>query len=192
VKRRLERESLRHHPKPTLVGIVDFLAKAVWVTPVVALLLATSLAFDRFNEGAWSGEIAWAFALGVGVALPSLGVALVVRLLRAGTRSARSSWQGNVNTMLYALAMRRQETIEERNAFYSSSEWRQMRQEVIAEDGANCNGCGRQIAEAIDVTVDHRRPRSRYPELALERSNLQVLCRACNSRKGARDEFASP
>jgi 5-methylcytosine-specific restriction endonuclease McrA len=36
--------------------------------------------------------------------------------------------------------------------------------------------------------VDHIKPRSKYPHLALRESNLQVLCEACNLGKGNWDE----
>ncbi len=36
--------------------------------------------------------------------------------------------------------------------------------------------------------VDHIKPRRKYPELALSRSNLQVLCNLCNHGKGNWDE----
>jgi len=69
--------------------------------------------------------------------------------------------------------------------FYTTPEWRLMRESVIARDGNVCRRCCREVAER-ELTVDHIRPRSRFPELALALSNLQVLCRSCNSAKGAR------
>ena len=36
--------------------------------------------------------------------------------------------------------------------------------------------------------VDHIKPRLRYPELALDMNNLQVLCAICNHGKGGFDE----
>lgn len=36
--------------------------------------------------------------------------------------------------------------------------------------------------------VDHIKPFSRYPELAMKLSNLQLLCEDCNQGKGVRDE----
>jgi len=36
--------------------------------------------------------------------------------------------------------------------------------------------------------VDHIKPRSKYPDLALELKNLQVLCEDCNIGKGTWDE----
>ncbi len=70
--------------------------------------------------------------------------------------------------------------------FYMTPEWRATRIAVIQRDGRVCKMCSQRIVLSRDVSVDHIRPRSRYHELALELSNLQVLCRGCNSSKGAR------
>jgi hypothetical protein len=69
--------------------------------------------------------------------------------------------------------------------FYLTHEWRQVRAAVIKRDGKVCKHCRRRIFLPRDVTVDHILPRSIYPELALVLTNLQVLCRRCNSSKGA-------
>lgn len=69
--------------------------------------------------------------------------------------------------------------------FYTTPDWRALRAKVIRREGGICRECGVQIFRKRDVTVDHIKPRSRYPELALDPSNLQVLCRSCNSSKGA-------
>jgi 5-methylcytosine-specific restriction endonuclease McrA len=47
-----------------------------------------------------------------------------------------------------------------------------------------CRRCKLQIQDPNELTVDHIKPRSKYPGLALVLSNLQVLCRRCNSSKG--------
>ena len=62
-------------------------------------------------------------------------------------------------------------------------EWRHLRRKVIGDQSIRCSMCG--AAEWNDVTVDHILPVSKYPELALTLNNLRVLCRSCNSRKGA-------
>lgn len=84
------------------------------------------------------------------------------------------------------LAEARRDTIEERDAFYASAEWKTLRDEVVREQGRVCQSCRSTIALDGDVTVDHIKPRSLYPDLSLTKSNLQVLCRSCNSKKGAR------
>jgi hypothetical protein len=66
--------------------------------------------------------------------------------------------------------------------FSLSAEWLEIRRFVLDRDGPTCRICGTQQTPS----VDHILPRSLYPELALVPSNLQVLCRSCNSRKGAR------
>ena len=73
----------------------------------------------------------------------------------------------------------------EYSRFYQTPDWRNLRELVIERDGPVCRGCARSIDDARDLTVDHIRPRSRFPSLALEADNLQVLCRSCNSAKGA-------
>ena len=83
------------------------------------------------------------------------------------------------------LAEERRDAIEERQTFYGSPEWRAIRTEVIREHGRVCMSCCRHILQDDDLTVDHIRPRSMHPELSLVKDNLQVLCRACNSSKGA-------
>ncbi len=40
----------------------------------------------------------------------------------------------------------------------------------------------------IPLHVDHIKPRSKYPDLALDINNLQILCESCNLGKGAWDE----
>jgi len=35
--------------------------------------------------------------------------------------------------------------------------------------------------------VDHIKPKSKYPDLAYDKTNLQVLCEECNIGKGARE-----
>lgn len=92
---------------------------------------------------------------------------------------------GLAKSRLEELARDRQRIIDEMKAFYASSEWRLVREQVIQEQGRVCQECGSRIIEDFDLTVDHIKPRSKFPELALDKSNLQVLCRKCNSAKGA-------
>ncbi|MFC1794106.1 HNH endonuclease [Planctomycetota bacterium] len=89
------------------------------------------------------------------------------------------------NARLEELARERKRQIDEMKAFYASSEWRLVRQQVIQEQGRVCKECRSHITTDNDLTVDHIKPRSKFPELALVKSNLQILCRRCNSAKGA-------
>jgi len=90
-----------------------------------------------------------------------------------------------VNARLEHLARSRQQRIDEASMFYASSEWRLVRNQFLQEQGRICQECGQEIKDDFDLTVDHIKPRSKFPELALDVSNLRVLCRSCNSTKGA-------
>ncbi len=75
------------------------------------------------------------------------------------------------------------------DAFYRSHRWRRLR--IDALEG-NRERYGALTCECCLTTrtgqwhVDHVQPRARYPELALEPTNLQVLCADCNLGKGTR------
>ena len=97
-----------------------------------------------------------------------------------------------IEARLEELARERQHRIDETNAFYASAEWRLIRQKVIEEQGQVCSQCQKEIIDEFDLTVDHIKPRSKFPDLALELSNLQVLCRSCNSAKSNTTSVADP
>lgn len=69
--------------------------------------------------------------------------------------------------------------------FYQSREWLELRYRVLAKYGRTCMCCGRTDGE---MHVDHIKPRSKYPELELIFSNLQILCRHCNVGKSNKDD----
>ncbi len=73
-------------------------------------------------------------------------------------------------------------------AFLSSYEWRSLRMKALVKHGAKCQCCGNTPANGAVMNVDHIKPRRTHPELALELSNLQILCNACNHGKGNWDQ----
>lgn len=81
-----------------------------------------------------------------------------------------------------------------KDAFYKSWEWRTLRMEVIKEHGRACQCCGaapgmRDAAgDPVRICVDHIKPLSKFWELRLDRSNLQILCDECNQGKGNWDQ----
>jgi hypothetical protein len=68
--------------------------------------------------------------------------------------------------------------------FLASSAWRRLRFFVLTKRGNRCECCGASPATGAVMNVDHVKPRKTHPHLALEESNLQVLCDACNHGKG--------
>lgn len=58
----------------------------------------------------------------------------------------------------------------------SKSEWRRQREEILKEKGKICNIC-KKYGDCIDHIVPWRIDKNN------NKSNLQVLCRSCNSKK---------
>lgn len=79
--------------------------------------------------------------------------------------------------------------------FYSSWEWKAARYEALKMYGQRCQCCGWRPGDTARgyLTVDHIKPRSKHPELALSVENLQVLCNDCNMGKSNvwEDDFRS-
>jgi predicted HNH restriction endonuclease len=74
------------------------------------------------------------------------------------------------------------------DSFYNSKEWRELRYRVIKKHGAMCMVCGRTPYEHdIIIHVDHIKPRSKFPALELDESNLQIMCEDCNVGKSNKD-----
>jgi hypothetical protein len=68
--------------------------------------------------------------------------------------------------------------------FLQSYEWRRVRMEALKKYGTRCQCCGATPADGVKMNVDHIKPRKLFPQLALDISNLQVLCEVCNHGKG--------
>ena len=69
-------------------------------------------------------------------------------------------------------------------SFYLTPEWYTLRCKILRMYGSKCMKCG----SVKNIAVDHIKPRSLYPDLALCEDNMQVLCRRCNSSKSNRHE----
>ena len=72
--------------------------------------------------------------------------------------------------------------------FYKSDEWLRLRYLAIREAGGKCQCCGQRPAHGNPIQGDHIKPISRYPWLAFDLDNIQVLCRNCNMGKSNIDE----
>jgi uncharacterized protein (TIGR02646 family) len=75
------------------------------------------------------------------------------------------------------------------DVFYKSKEWRKLRYQVLRKYSAECMCCGRSKKnDGVVIHVDHVKPKSKYPKLALDFTNLQLLCEDCNLGKSNIDE----
>lgn len=82
---------------------------------------------------------------------------------------------------------------DEKKTFYSSGPWRALRYKILTKYGPKCMLCGAEKSKDIHIHVDHIRPISKFPHLALVERNLQVLCVDCNMGKSNiyEDDFRS-
>ena len=71
--------------------------------------------------------------------------------------------------------------------FYDSRDWLELRYDVLRKYGRRCMCCGATPKDGISIHVYHIKPRAKYPNLALDFNNLQVLCELCNKGKRHRD-----
>lgn len=85
------------------------------------------------------------------------------------------------------LIEKRKRDYDDRVKFYSSPEWKKIRKQIIKSSDSICSNCGKNITKSSDITIDHIKPRSKYPHLSYDLNNLTILCRECNSRKGNRE-----
>ena len=67
--------------------------------------------------------------------------------------------------------------------FYTSKEWRKLRQRVLHRDGHKCVGCGVSVQGKGMSRVDHILTRRERPDLAMEINNLRSLCPGCDNRR---------
>lgn len=66
--------------------------------------------------------------------------------------------------------------------------WASIRYKALKASNGKCCLCGRGASDGVSLHVDHIKPKSKYPELKYELSNLQVLCEDCNIGKSNEDE----
>lgn len=78
----------------------------------------------------------------------------------------------------------KRKTIRISKDFYETKEWQDLRYRTLKKHGRKCMVCFRTN---LELHVDHIKPISKFPELALDPNNLQVLCRDCNLGKGNKD-----
>lgn len=71
--------------------------------------------------------------------------------------------------------------------FYETREWRELRYQALKANNGACQCCGRSPAHGVVLHVDHIKPKSKFPHLAFDPTNLQVLCADCNIGKSNKD-----
>jgi 5-methylcytosine-specific restriction endonuclease McrA len=68
---------------------------------------------------------------------------------------------------------------------YSDKRWADLRYKILRRFEFKCLACKSTNTE---LHVDHIKPISKYPSLAFDENNLQVLCKLCNLSKSNKYE----
>lgn len=160
----LERISKRAE-KEVEYGVLDFIA--VIITIIQYVLIVTYL-----NE---ISKLIGIFSLFI-LFMP-YGLYLILKIPR----------RKKIEKHIGYLIDKRKMDYEDRAKLYSSPEWKILRKQIINSSANICSNCGKRINVPNDLTVDHIKPRSKYPNLSYDINNLTILCRSCNSMKGNRE-----
>lgn len=67
--------------------------------------------------------------------------------------------------------------------FYSTRAWKILRYQAFEKYGNRCQCCGATPGDDVVLHIDHIKPKSTHPDLAMDLNNLQVLCAWCNIGK---------
>jgi 5-methylcytosine-specific restriction endonuclease McrA len=177
VERKLRRKAESHIP----YGKAEKIGSQIGGWLVVIFVVSGFFIARTFYQGHPGLSVIFFFAWAIGG--PSISMEVIDRFLAKPRREREE----RIAARLADLATERKRMIEEAMRFYSSPEWSLLRKQAIERDGRICSHCGKRIKDDFDLTVDHKLPRSKHPDLALKIENLRVFCRACNSKKGARD-----
>lgn len=156
---------------------------AQWISQICGLVLLLSILFGLF--GLIRGHFDWLALLLLTGVIAVAGKGYLNRHHTGPVDSEISRHLGSIYPVLYKEQLR--ERIEYER-FYRSPEWRIMRKVFLRtkkkiNDCYICEICQGAIWHT-DVTVDHFKPRSKFPDLALEITNLRTAHRRCNSSKG--------
>jgi 5-methylcytosine-specific restriction endonuclease McrA len=71
------------------------------------------------------------------------------------------------------------------NRWRDSDEGKAWKQQQFESIRGKCPNCPTTFPVISCFVIDHIKPLRSHPNLAIELSNLQLLCADCNSRKGA-------
>jgi len=140
----------------------------------------SGLPFTRLERRALSRRIRKAYETQFGQGQKGTGFVRMASALAGKRMNRAKAWSWVVEFVLSPRP--RQES------FYQSEAWREARYKALRHSDGRCQLCGRsKRADGVILHVDHIKPRSRFPELALDVANLQVLCEDCNLGKGNSD-----
>lgn len=73
----------------------------------------------------------------------------------------------------------------------TGARWRKLRKQIMQRDLYICQRCYHKYGtiNTEDLQVHHIKPRTKYPELIYEPTNLVTICGTCNKQLGVKEEL---
>lgn len=73
----------------------------------------------------------------------------------------------------------------------TGARWRKLRTQIMRRDKGYCQRCfcKYNTINTEDLQVHHIKPRTKYPELIYEPTNLITICGTCNKQLGVSEEL---
>lgn len=65
---------------------------------------------------------------------------------------------------------------EPKNALFHSKEWHDLKERALKRDNYKCTKCGHKGSFRNPLQLEHKLPRSLYPELTWDLNNVIILC----------------
>ena len=170
VKKRLKKEAEANIPYSATYKLSQLVLIACSILPLVTLFWG----IDIGDSKGWFIGLLAVFST-----YPVLMLALMWWVAESKKR------EPFVDAEIERLATERKDSMDLAKTFYRSAEWKLLREQIMNQHQNVCRMCNR-VLDRSEITIDHIMPRSKFPDLPLVANNMQVLCRPCNSSKGAR------
>lgn len=79
----------------------------------------------------------------------------------------------------------------ERDKELTTPRWSRYRDRIIERDGGKCMSCYIKHGEYVmdNLQVHHIKPRTKYPELMYEDTNVVTMCKQCNLIIGTKEQL---
>lgn len=114
------------------------------------------------------------------------------RLGRTPSRFDGADQAGQRLSKVFKDRFEQREAIEPWRAWYKTSRWQRLREDVLIRDMFTCQICGRIESDTSQLVGDHITPHRGDADLFWLPANVQCLCKACHDSTKQAEERRAP